>query len=198
MADGVEPPVALANRFEAYRPVELALAVGDRIRVTAGGKTKDGEHRLSNGSLFTVEGFTRRGDIIVDHGWVIDRDFGHLTHGHVITSHASQGATVNKVFVGIASESIPATDQRTAYVALTRGKEQVQVFTDDKTELLRAICRQDDPMSATNLAEHMEKKTSPPKMPAMFRQPSGLEGPLHHVQIDHGPTLSRPELSHDR
>jgi hypothetical protein len=36
-------------------------------------------------------GFTRRGDIIVDHGWVIDRDFGHLTHGYVLTSHASQG-----------------------------------------------------------------------------------------------------------
>ena len=103
---------------------------------------------------------------------------------------------MNKVFVGMSSESFPATDQRTAYVALTRGKEQVQVFTDDKAELLRAICRQDDPLSATNLAEHT--KTSPPKMPAMFRQPSGLERPLHPVQIDHGPSLSRPELTHDR
>jgi conjugative relaxase-like TrwC/TraI family protein len=198
MASGVEPPVALANRFEAYRPVELALAVGDRIRVTAGGKTKDGKHRLSNGSLFNVEGFTKRGDIIVDHGWIIDRDFGHLTHGYVVTSHASQGVTVNKVFVGISSESFPATGERTSYVALTRGKEQVQVFTDDKTELLRAMCRHDDPLSATNLAEHTEQKTSPPKMPAMFRQPSGLARPLHPVHIDHGPSLSGPELNHDR
>jgi conjugative relaxase-like TrwC/TraI family protein len=198
MASGVEPTVALANRFEAYRPVELALAVGDRIRVTAGGKTKDGKHRLSNGSLFNVEGFTKRGDIIVDHGWVIDRDFGHLTHGYVVTSHASQGVTVNKVFVGISSESFPATGERTSYVALTRGKEQVQVFTDDKTELLRAMCRQDDPLSATNLAELTEQKTSTPKMPAMFRQPSGLARPLHPFQIDHGPSLPRPELSHDR
>ena len=59
--------------------MQLALAVGDRVRVTAGGKTKDGKHRLSNGSLLSVQGFTKRGDIIVDHGWVIDRDFGHLT-----------------------------------------------------------------------------------------------------------------------
>ena len=63
--------------------LQLALAVGDRVRITAGGKTKDGKHRLSNGSLLSVEGFTKRGDIIVDHGWVIDRDFGHLTHGYV-------------------------------------------------------------------------------------------------------------------
>ena len=81
--------------------------MGDRVRITAGGKTKDGKHRLSNGSLFTVEGFTKRGDIIVDHGWVIDRDFGHLTHGYVVTSHASQGVTVDKVFVGMSERVLP-------------------------------------------------------------------------------------------
>ena len=81
--------------------------MGDRVRITAGGKTKDGKHRLSNGSLLSVEGFTKRGDIIVDHGWVIDRDFGHLTHGYVVTSHASQGVTVDKVFVGAPASPSP-------------------------------------------------------------------------------------------
>ena len=128
------------------------------MRITAGGKTKDGKHRLSNGSLLTVQGFTKRGDIIVDHGWVIDRDFGHLTHGYVVTSHASQGVTVDKVFVGMSSESFPATYQRTAYVAVTRGKEQAQIFTDDRKELLKAISRPDDPMSATELAESTQQK----------------------------------------
>jgi len=196
MADGVEPPVALANRFEAYRPVPLPLAVGDRVRVTAGGKTKDGKHRLSNGSLLNVEGFTQRGDIIVDHGWIIDRDFGHLTHGYVVTSHASQGVTVNKVFVGISSESFPATGERTSYVALTRGKEQAQIFTDDKTELLRAMCRQDDPMSAINLAENMKLKVPLRTLPAMALQPSGLAA--HPIRIEHGPSVPGPELSHER
>ena len=128
VGEGVKPPTELAKRFEAYRPTQLALAVGDRVRITAGGKTKDGKHRLSNGSLLSVEGFTKRGDIIVDHGWVIDRDFGHLTHGYVVTSHASQGVTVDKVFVGVSSQSFPATYQRTAYVAVTRGKEQAADF----------------------------------------------------------------------
>src|SRR5206468_3258476 len=120
--------------------------------------TKDGKHRLSNGSLLTVEGFTKRGDMIVNHGWVIDRDFGHLAHGYVITSHASQGVTVDKVFVGISSESLPATCQRTAYVAVTRGKEQAQIFTDDRKELLKAVSRRDDPLSATQLAESSTHK----------------------------------------
>src|SRR5262249_9797504 len=76
VGEGVNPPTRFAERFEVYRPVQLSLAVGDRIRITAGGKTKDGKHRLSNGTLRTVEGFTKGGDIIVDHGWVIDRDWG--------------------------------------------------------------------------------------------------------------------------
>jgi len=153
VSEGMPVPISLANRFEVYRHTELTLAVGDRVRVTAGGKTKDGKHRLSNGALLTVKGFTRQGDIIVDHRWVIDRDFGHLTHGYVQTSHASQGTTVDKVIVAISSESLPATDQRTAYVALTRGKEQALVFTDDRAELLRAIGRADRAMSAMELAE---------------------------------------------
>jgi conjugative relaxase-like TrwC/TraI family protein len=158
VSDELKPPTALAKRFEAYRPVPLTLAVGDRIRVTAGGKTKDGKHRLSNGSLLSVHGFTSRGDIIVNHGWVIDKDFGHLTNGYVLTSHASQGATVDKVFVGLSSESFLATSQRTAYVALTRGKEQSQVFTDDRKELLKAVSRPDDPMSATELSQSTQPK----------------------------------------
>jgi conjugative relaxase-like TrwC/TraI family protein len=170
-----KPPTELAHRFEAYRPMPLALAVGDRMRITSGGKTRNGEHRLSNGSLFTVEGFTKCGDIVVDHGWVIGRDFGHLTHGYVVTSHASQGITVDKVFIGMASESFPATNQRTAYVAVTRGKEQAQIFTDDKEELLKAISRPDDPMSATEIADD---GTRPQPLSRQMKYRAGDASPL--------------------
>src|SRR5208282_2015378 len=158
----VSPTHAEANR--------ITLAIRDGLK--AKGKLKDERivtgwipahltdaqkadvtHRLSNGSLLTVQGFTRRGDIVVNHGWVIDRDFGHLTHGYCITSHASQGVTVDKVFIGMSSESLPATCQRTGYVAVTRGREQVQVFTDDRKELLHALTRLDNPMSATELSQ---------------------------------------------
>ena len=158
VGEGESLPTEFASRFAVYRPVDLELAAGDRIRITAGGKTKDGKHRLSNGSLLTVEGFTKRGDIIVEKGWVIDRDFGHLTHGYCATSHASQGMTVDKVLVGIASESLAATDQRTAYVALTRGKEQAIIFTDDRQALLKAASRADEPVSATELAATQPQK----------------------------------------
>jgi conjugative relaxase-like TrwC/TraI family protein len=166
---GATPPIELANRFELYRATDLALAIGDRVRITAGGKTKDGKHRLNNGSLLTVEGFTKRGDIIVDHGWVIDRDFGHLTYGYCITSHASQGVTVDKVFIGMSSESFGATNQRTGYVAITRGREQAQIFTDDREALLEAISRPDDPLSATELAAAAPQSSGPMKRMSFVR-----------------------------
>lgn len=145
-------PVQHAGRFEVYRPAALPLAVGDRVRVTANGKTKDGRHALKNGSFYTVRGFTPRGDLVVDHGWVVGRDFGHVAHGYVVTSHASQGRTVDKVFVGQGSQSFPATNRRSFYVPVTRGKEQAVVFTDDKAALLRAVQRADEPLAATDLA----------------------------------------------
>jgi len=197
MVDGVLPPTGLAKRFEAYRPTQLALAVGDRVRITAGGKTRDGKHRLSNGSLLTVEGFNKRGDLIVDHGWVIDRDFGHLTHGYVVTSHASQGDTVDKVFVAISSQSLPATNERTAYVALTRGKEKATVFTDDRADLLKAMSRPDDPMSATELAESTNGK---PTVRERLAKPLALARRMAGFAQYNPPKILKTErdMSHDR
>lgn len=159
ITEETRPPVQHAGRFEVFRPATMAVAVGDRVRVTAGGKTKDGKHRLNNGTLLTVQGFTPRGDMIVDRGWVIDRDFGHLAHGYVLTSHTSQGKTVDKVFIGMSSQSFPAANQRTGYVSVTRGREQVVLFTDDKKALLAAMQKRDEPMSATSLAQSRRQPT---------------------------------------
>lgn len=187
------PPVGLAERFEVYRAKPLPLAVGDRIRITAGGTTKDGKHRLSNGSLFTVEGFTPHGDIKINNGWVIDCEFGHLAHGYVTTSHASQGTTVNKVFIAIDSESMKATDQRTAYVAITRGKEQALIFTDDHLALLKAVQRENDGLSATELAE----QTSPTK-PAPAKAFANRRLSPGHQMVEQAPTASGRAPSQER
>jgi hypothetical protein len=77
--------------------------------------------------------------------------------------------TVDKVFVGVASESFPATYQRTAYVAVTRGKEQAQIFTDDREELLKAVSRPDDPMSAIEISDGYKEQQPRPR-PRQMKQ----------------------------
>jgi ATP-dependent exoDNAse (exonuclease V) alpha subunit len=138
LREGQEPPVTYADRYQAYRPAALRVAISDRLRVTANGKTKDGKHRLNNGAILTVQGFTSAGDVVVDKGWVIAKEFGHLAHGYFVTSHASQGKSVDRVLVAQSSLSLPASSPEQFYVSASRGKS-ITIYTDDKKALLDAI-----------------------------------------------------------
>lgn len=148
-ADGVAPHDQAA-RYQVYRPGVLRLAAGDVVRVTAGGKTRDG-HKLETGSLYTVAGFTPRGDVRLGNGWVVAREYGHLAHGYVVTSHAAQGKTVDRVFVAQSSRSWAASSREQFYVSASRARRQVTVYTDDKAALREAVRRGDDRLTATEL-----------------------------------------------
>ena len=144
-------PLDQAARFQVYRPAALRLASGDRVRITANGKTQDGRHKLANGTIFTLKGFTPQGHLVMDNGWVIDREFGHLAHGYVVTSHASQGKTVDQVFIGQSSLSFPASGREQFYVSVSRARDQAVIFTDEKETLREAVRRADDRLLATEL-----------------------------------------------
>ncbi|HLN26700.1 MAG TPA: MobF family relaxase [Gemmataceae bacterium] len=189
LTEGDKLPLEYADRFEVYRPAQLSLAVGDRIRVTANGWSKDRKHRLSNGALLSVQGFTRQGDLIVDHGWVVSKEFGHLAHGYVVTSHASQGKSVDKVFIGQSSQSFPATNRRQFYVSVSRGKKQAIVFTDDKEQLQKAVERADEPMSATELAESRRRR---PAFRQRLRKHAAYLRRLATFAQTHAPRLPDP------
>jgi conjugative relaxase-like TrwC/TraI family protein len=143
-------PLREAKHFTAYRASTLSLSRGDLIRVTKNGKTLEGT-RLNNGSVAEVKGFTRDGDIVLKSGGTIAKDWGHWSYGYCVTSHASQGRSVDRVFVGQSSESFPASSQEQFYVSASRGKERVTVYTDDKHALLDAVCRTDERLTATEL-----------------------------------------------
>lgn len=140
------------EHFAVYQPGEIALAKGDTIRITANGRDKTGKHKLNNGALYQVAGFSQAGDIQLSNGWVLSKEFGHLTHGLAVTSHASQGKTVDRVLIAMGSESRPVMSREQFYVSASRGREQARVFTDLSPDELRdAIGRGDNRKSATEL-----------------------------------------------
>ncbi|MCZ7632964.1 MAG: relaxase domain-containing protein [Phycisphaerales bacterium] len=147
---GDEPlPIDQAERFQVYRPSVLPIAPGDVLRITRNGTTADGRHRLNNGALYTVRGFDAGGNIVLANGWTVSKDYGHLAHGYVVTSHASQGKTVDRVFIGQSSDSLPASSREQFYVSVSRGREQATIYTDEKEPLLEAVSRSDDRLTAT-------------------------------------------------
>ncbi|MBK8915559.1 MAG: relaxase domain-containing protein [Phycisphaerales bacterium] len=142
-------PLDQAERFQIYRPSVLPIAPGDVLRITRNGTTADGRHRLNNGALYTVRGFDTAGNIVLQNGWTVAKDYGHLAHGYVVTSHASQGKTVDRVFIGQSSDSLPASSREQFYVSVSRGREQATIYTDDKEALLEAVSRSDGRLTAT-------------------------------------------------
>lgn len=147
-----------ARHFAAYQPESISLAAGDTVRITANGKTLDGKHKLNNGAVYRIAGFTKAGDIKLANGWQVSKDFGHLSHGYVSTSHAAQGRTVDHVLVAQSSMSYPAASKEGFYVAVSRGRKSCTIYTDDRRELKEAIQRSSPRLTATELARKPKQR----------------------------------------
>lgn len=140
-----------ANRFVVYKPQELVLAAGDTVRVTANSKDITGKHRLNNGAVYQVDGFTPAGNIKLNNGWVVSKDAPHLAHGYVVTSHAAQGRTVDIALVAMGNESLPAMGSEQLYVSASRARQQTHLYVQDRDAVREAIQREDSRMLASEL-----------------------------------------------
>lgn len=126
------------------------LGTGDRIRITGNGKAMDGIH-LFNGTAYDVTGFDRQGNIKLSNGSTLSAGYGHFTHGYVATSHSSQGKTADKVIISQSSMSFRASSMEQLYVSVSRGRQAVSIYTDDKESMMQAVHRSSQRVSATEL-----------------------------------------------
>jgi conjugative relaxase-like TrwC/TraI family protein len=163
-----------SKKFEVYKKSEIALSKGDRIRITRNGFDTD-KKRLDNGQMFEILSAPKKGNIklrntISKSVYTLPRNYGHLAHAHCITSHASQGKTVDEVFIAQPASTFPATDLKQFYVSVSRGRDRVHVYTDDKEALLDHASQMGDRQSAIELlgkpkalsnsiAEHLSRES---------------------------------------
>lgn len=145
-------PLDQAARYQVYEIQRLGVAAGDTIRITQNGRTEDG-HAVNNGALYQVKTIAEDGTIVLANDWRLGQDFGHLTHGYVTTSHASQGRTVQRVFLAQGEESFPASFLEQFYVSVSRGTESCRIYTSDTQELLQRVRESGQRTSATELIE---------------------------------------------
>jgi Viral (Superfamily 1) RNA helicase len=104
----------------------------------------------------------------------VPKDHGGLAHGYVVTSHASQGKTVDKVLVALGSESLAAANREQFYVSVSRGREGVRLYTDDKAAMMEAVQGRGARLSASKL---MREEAARPK-----RKRGTAERLFGHVQ----------------
>jgi conjugative relaxase-like TrwC/TraI family protein len=155
--EAVEMPLDQKQNFNVFTPRKIELAEGDKIRITGNGKTLESVH-LFNGGLYSVNGFDKNGNIRLSNGSTLSKEFGNFSHGYVMTSHASQGKTVDKVIISQSSESLKASSREQFYVSASRGRQAIAIYTDDKTELLKAVAKSGERTSAIELIERAKKQ----------------------------------------
>jgi conjugative relaxase-like TrwC/TraI family protein len=125
-----------------YREEPRNFAVGDRIQFTAPAN----DLKVANRELGTVEAINPDGQmrLKMDGGRDVQldpREHPHLDHGYAVTSHSSQGQTAERVLVHVDTE-LAAKDllnSRMAYVAISRGAEDSQLYTNDREKLPEAL-----------------------------------------------------------
>lgn len=158
-AEGEKKPVPTerSKDFQLYAPQIIYVAKGDKIAITEGGEDKNGK-RLENGMILTVTRVLVNGDIELQNDkskviYKIDKDYGCLNYGQCVTSHASQGKTVDEVFIYQPSTTFNASNAKQFYVSISRGKEKAHLFTDDKEELLTQVQELGERQSALELMQ---------------------------------------------
>ena len=134
-----------------YREQEKAFSVGDRIQFTAPAN----DLKVANRELGTIQSITDDGrmSLRMDGGRSVSldpREHPHLDHGYAVTSHSSQGQTADRVLINIDTD-LGAKDllnNRMAYVAVSRGANDAQIFTSDREKLPNALSRDVSQQSA--------------------------------------------------
>ena len=152
-------PVSQANKFSVHEVRDIQATKGDRIRITGNGKSEDGKH-LFNGTTYNIHSFDKEGNIKLSNGSTISKDYGHFTLGYVMTSHSSQGKTADKVIISQSSATFRASSMEQFYVSVSRGKQAVSVYTDDKESLKQAVSQTVKRTSATELLSKSQKLTN--------------------------------------
>ena len=87
-----------SSRFQVYEAQTLPWLPAIKFASRKMDLRADGKHRLNNGAVYQVKGFTKTGDLKLTNGWIIGKDYGNLAHGYCQTSHVAQSKTVDRVF----------------------------------------------------------------------------------------------------
>ena len=127
-----------------YREQERAFSVGDRIQFTAPNQ----EFKIANRELGSIERISPSGAMTLklDDGREMSFDpqrHPHLDHGYAVTSYSSQGQTADRVLIHVDTELgvKDLLNNRMAYVSVSRGQWDAQIFTNDRTSLKEALSR---------------------------------------------------------
>jgi len=158
-ADGKEVewrPTAMPH-MAVHTEGEREFAVGDRLRFTANDYSA-GVVNGQTGMVETIDATARLLTVRTEKGEVVALNIEQALradHGYCTTVHAAQGQTCERVLVD-ADVSSATANQSLYYVAISRARSSVTLYTDDQELLPEAMSRLDIKHAALDLERKRE------------------------------------------
>lgn len=130
------PATLRRSQVAVFEAKTMTVSVGERLRLT----TTDRDRLLRTNDIGVVTGIDARGRLQVTVGEQqvsLDPNTApgdrHIDYGYAVTTYSAQGASVDYVILleGIEGARKRMAAQDSAYVALSRTKEHIQMYVDD-------------------------------------------------------------------
>jgi conjugative relaxase-like TrwC/TraI family protein len=139
------------SMLRVYEREGVDLAPGDWVRVSA----NDQALGICNGERYQVAAVNAT-HVTLKHGEsgirVDRRRPVHLQHGYASTIHSAQGMTKNRVLVDANTKSL-TSNRAVFYVAISRPRNDITLFTDDAAKLAAAMSREPKKFAALELRD---------------------------------------------
>lgn len=164
-----------------YRDAQRAFSVGDRVQFTAPNQ----DLKIANRELGTIKDVDENGRMAIrlDNGRDLRIDpqrHPHLDHGYAVTSYSGQGQTADRVLIHIDTD-LPAKDlinNRMAYVAVSRGAQDAQIFTNDRIRLVEVLSR-----DVSHESAHKAEKAISSAQQAVAQSPEPARAPRMDIGV---------------
>jgi len=125
--------------LQVYKQLTKEFAEGDKVLFLKNDKGLE----VKNGQTGYITGMENNGTLQVkmDNGKELqfnpNTQYKYITHGYALTDYKSQGQTERHVIYHANTEKTVNYNQ--AYVGITRGKESVRIYTNNKESLLEKV-----------------------------------------------------------
>ncbi len=143
------------NGFDVAEERPLKIAAGDELLFRANCP----EIKVSNGERLKVDSVdAATNQVTLRGGKVLSHNFTQVSHGHAVTSHKSQGASVDQSILVVGPSSLPASNLRQFYVSNTRFKEGHRLYAHNLSALKGAVASRSERMLAREFVADLGKE----------------------------------------
>lgn len=141
---------------------------------------------------------------MVEKGEIIPRGGLHIDQGFVVTSHASQGKTVDQVIVSVPVAAFSQANEAQFYVSMSRARAAMHLFTDSKVALREAVTKPSSRLSPWELIANSTERQREKEIIAQIQSASrnvrgrGVD-PINQRTTDQARAKKlEPEIYHER